>query len=268
MTIPTYVIRGGLEGRERLKVLCRVMWPTTSRLFTEVGIPDDARCLDLGCGSGDVTVELAHLAPKGKAVGTDLDAEKVELARREATDAGVSNVDFRIDDVMDPPRDRELYDVIYARFLLTHLTDPVRALECIRARLAPGGVVIVEDIDFTGHFCHPHSDSFWRYVDWYSTAVQARGADPNIGPRLPGLLRDAGLVDVGVNVVQPAGMTGEAKIISPMTLENIADAVLGAEIATHDELAETVDDLYAFAETEGTFMSIPRIVQAWGRAAH
>jgi hypothetical protein len=96
--------------------------------------------------------------------------------------------------------------------------------------------------------------------------VQARGADPNIGPRLPGLLRDAGLVEVGVNVVQPAGMTGEVKMISPITLENIADAVLGAEIATHDELAQTVDDLYAFAEAEGTFMSIPRIVQAWGRA--
>jgi SAM-dependent methyltransferase len=266
MTIPTYVIRGGLEGRERLRVLCRVMWPTTSRLFAEVGIPEDARCLDLGCGSGDVSIALAQIAHKGVCVGTDLDEEKVRLAREEADEAGVTNVDFRVDDVMKPPGDRNIYDVIYVRFLLTHLTDPPLALRNIRARLAPGGVLIVEDIDFSGHFCHPENDSFWRYVEWYSKAVQARGADPNIGPRLPSLLIDAGLDEVNVNVVQPAGMTGEVKLLSPITLENVADAVVGAELTTHDELNATVDDLYEFAQTDGTFMSVPRIVQAWGRA--
>ncbi len=266
MTIPSYVIRGGLEGRERLRVLCRVMWPTTSRLFDAIGIPEDARCLDLGCGSGDVTLELARLAPKGRAVGTDLDAEKIELARADAAQAGIANVEFTVDDVMQPPTDGRLFDVIYVRFLLTHLPDPAAALACIRSRLAPGGVVIVEDIDFTGHFCHPSNDSFWRYVEWYSQAVQSRGADPNIGPRLPGLLRDVGLVEVGVNVVQPAGMTGEVKLITPITLEAIADAVLQAEIASPDELAATVDDLYSFADDDATFMSLPRIVQAWGRA--
>jgi hypothetical protein len=46
MSNPSYVIRGGLEGRERLRVLARVLWPTTERLFGEVGIPRTARCLD------------------------------------------------------------------------------------------------------------------------------------------------------------------------------------------------------------------------------
>jgi SAM-dependent methyltransferase len=265
-TMPTYVIRGGLEGRERLRVLARVMWPTTSQLFDAIGIAPDARCLDLGCGGGDVTFELARLVPEGRAVGTDLDEAKVAMATDEAAGAGLTNVEFRCDDVMQPPRDGQLFDVIYARFLLTHLTDPARAVACARSRLAPGGVIIVEDIDFTGHFCHPPSDAFWRYVDWYSQAVQARGADPNIGPRLPELLLDAGLVDVGVNVVQPAGTSGEVKLIGPITLEAIADAVLEERIATHDQLTSAVDELYEFATTDGTFMSLPRIVQAWGRA--
>jgi len=146
MTIPTYVIRGGLEGRERLRVLARVMWPTTERLFAEVGIPPTARCLDLGCGGGDVTVAPAQLALEGYAVGTDLDKTKVELARREAERAGTDNIEFRVDDVMTPPVDADEYDVVYARFLLTHLTDPAKALEHITSRLAPGGVLIVEDM--------------------------------------------------------------------------------------------------------------------------
>jgi hypothetical protein len=68
-----------------------------------------------------------------------------------------------------------------------------------------------------------------------------------------------------VTVVQPAGISGEVKLIAPLTLEAIADSVLAAELATAEELGELVDELYAFAEQDGTLMSIPRVVQAWGR---
>jgi len=266
MATPPYVIRGGLEGRERLRVLARVMWPTTSTLFSRVGIEPGARCLDLGCGGGDVTVALARLVPDGVVVGADLDATKLELARSEAATAGVGNVEFRLDDVMEAPTGGEQFDVVYARFLLTHLVDPAKALSNILTRLVPGGVVLVEDIDFSGHFCHPDSPAFRRYVELYTKAVQARGCDPNIGPRLPALLRGAGLDDVEMNVVQPAGFSGEVKLISPITLEAIADAVLAANLAAPDELNQTVDELYAFANTDETLLSLPRVVQAWGRA--
>ena len=266
MTTSTYVIRGGVEGRERLRVLARIMWPTTSALLSRVGVEPAARCLDLGCGGGDVTVELARRAPRGFAVGTDLDGAELEAASAEAASTGVANVEFRIDDVMKPSTDDdERFDVVYARFLLTHLPDPSKALANICARLAPDGVLVVEDIDFSGHFCHPYSATFWRYVELYTEAVRARRCDPNIGPRLPALLADAGLGELGMNVVQPAGFSGEVKSLSPITLEAIADAVLAAELATPQELDATVDELYAFANTDGTVLSVPRIVQVWGR---
>jgi SAM-dependent methyltransferase len=265
MATSTYVIRGGLEGRERLRILARVMWPTTSALLSEVGVAPAARCLDLGCGGGDVTVELARRARQGFAVGADLDGAKLDLARAEAASAGVRNIEFRIGDVMEPAPDDERFDVVYARFLLTHLPDPAKALANIFARLAPGGMLVVEDIDFAGHFCHPYSMGFWRYVELYTEAVRARGCDPTIGPRLPALLADAGLGALGMNVVQPAGFSGEVKLISPITLEAIADAVLAAELTTPQELDALVDELYAFANADGTVLSLPRIVQAWGR---
>jgi SAM-dependent methyltransferase len=267
MATSHYVIRGGLEGRERLRVLARVMWPTTSALLTRVGIPSDARCLDLGCGGGDVTMALAGLAPDGSVVGEDLDETKLDLARAEASDAGLRNVEFRTGDVMTPSNEGERFELVYVRFLLTHLPDPAAALAVTTKRLAPGGVVVVEDIDFTGHFCHPPSAAFDRYVEWYTKAVQGRGCDPNIGPRLPGLLREAGVRDVDVHVVQPVGLTGEVKMIAPLTLEAIAEAVLAAQLTTADELKRTVDELYAYANTDTTLLSVPRIVQTWGRRA-
>jgi SAM-dependent methyltransferase len=268
MTAPsTYVIRGGLEGRERLRVLARVMWPTTELLLGRIGIGSGARCLDVGCGGGDVSVALAALATNGSVLGTDLDETKIEVAAKEAAAAGIGNVEFRLGDVMAPPSGDDVFDVIYVRFLLTHLPDPARAVANLAAQLAPGGVLVVEDIDFTGHFCRPDNPAFWKYVEWYTAAVQARGCDPNIGPRVPGLLIDAGLDDVGIHVVQPAGFSGDVKLIGPITLEAIADAVLAAELATVEELEQTVDDFYAFAHDDSSLLSLPRIVQSWGRRA-
>ncbi len=261
----TYVIRGGLAGRERLRVLARVMWPITKALFERVGVADTARCLDVGCGGGDVTLELARLAANGHVTGIDLDDAKLELARGELAAAGLANIAYRREDLFAAPADAARYDLIYVRFVLTHLADPAKGLAALCARLAPGGAIVVEDIDFSGHFCYPDSAAFRRYLELYTKAVVGNGGDPNIGPRLPALLGAAGVADIGVNVVQPAGLSGEAKLVGPITLEAIADSVLAAGLATREELHQTVDDLSAFASTDGTLLSLPRIVQAWGR---
>jgi SAM-dependent methyltransferase len=264
MTASNYVIRGGVEGRERLRVLARVMGPTTQRLLDGL-VGSRSRCLDVGCGGGDVTQDLARRAPAGSALGIDLDETKLDLARAEAVAARLSNVEYRIEDVTEPIEHDERYDVVYARFVLSHLPDPEGAVANLHARLAPGGVLLVEDVDCSGFFCYPPNDAFARYVELYSKAVRARGADPNIGPRLPSMLRAVGLEEVQVSVVQPAALEGETKLLNPITLEAIADAVLGAGLVTPEELAETIDALWEFARAEGTLLSVPRVVQTWGR---
>jgi SAM-dependent methyltransferase len=264
-TAEHYVIRGGVAGRERLRVLARVMWPTTRRLLARVGVPEDARCLDVGCGGGDVTIPLARLASRGRVVGVDVDETKLRLARAEAADAGVDNLEFWYEDVTRAPHAPGRFDLVYARFLLTHLPDPAEVVGRLVGRLEPGGVLVVEDIDASGHFCHPDSPAFRDYVALYSAAARARGGDPDIGPRLPGLLAGAGLGELGMDVVQPAGFAGEVKQIGPITLEAIGEAAVAAGLVTADRLARLLDELGRFADTEGTVLSIPRVVQAWGR---
>jgi hypothetical protein len=63
--------------------------------------------------------------------------------------------------------------------------------------------------------------------------------------------------------VQPAGLSGDVKLIGPITLDAIADAVLAAGLATEHELNQLADELQALAESDTTLMSIPRVVQAW-----
>jgi SAM-dependent methyltransferase len=261
-----YVIRGGIEGRERLRILARVMHASSSSLFDRLGLQDGFSCLDVGCGGGDATLELGRrVGPAGRALGVDLDSTKLQLARAEATALGVHNVRFEHLDIRDSAVS-EQFDLVYARFLLTHLSDPEGVIQAFRRHLRPGGMLAVEDIDFSGYFTHPESNAFRRYHELYCTTVLRRGGDPNIGARLPGLLAQAGLQSVSVSIVQPIATQGEAKLINPLTMENIANAVLEDRLATREEIDSVVRELYEFAADPATLAGMPRVVQAWGRA--
>ncbi len=266
MTASQYVIRGGREGRERLRVLARVMWPE-SRLVLEPLVGVNARCLDVGCGGGDVTRELARIARDGYAVGVDIDETKLALAHAEASEAGVHNVEFRNENVLEPVSTDERFDVVYARFVLSHLADAAGALQHLVARLSLGGFLVVEDIDSSGHYWYPASDAFEQFVDLYDAIVLARGADPYIGPKLPGMLRDAGLVEVGVRTAQPTALRGDVKALAPITFEAIADTIAAQDLASPDELARIAEELWDYASDERTVSSIPRVVQTWARRA-
>jgi ubiquinone/menaquinone biosynthesis C-methylase UbiE len=261
-----YIIRGGIEGRERLRIISRVMRPTTLALLERAGLRLGLTCLEVACGGGDVAFDMARIVGAGgHIVATDLDQTKVDIARCEAEDQGLDNIEFRVSDIMDEEIATE-FDLVHARFLLTHLSQPAQALTRMRRALRPGGTIVVEDVDFRGHFCHPDCPALWQYVDLYTRTLERRGGDANIGPRLPGLLNEAGFENVRMNVVQPAGVEGELKLIAAITMENVAEAIVGAGLASHADVDRATEELYQFAHTPGTVISLPRIVEAWARA--
>jgi ubiquinone/menaquinone biosynthesis C-methylase UbiE len=271
MTAGSYIIRGGAEGRERLRVLNRALRSDTVALLNRVGVRSGMRCLDAGCGGGDVTLELAaRVVPGGQVVGIDLDETKLGLARAEAARCGIDNVSYVWGDVTN----RGLpagFDLVYARFVLTHLVEPEAATRGFVDLLMPGGICVVEDIDVSGAFCYPESDTYRAALDLYCATARDRGVDPDIGLRLPELLKQAGCHEVAVSVAQPVGarpdVGGEkdAKLILALTIEAITESAVEAGLATREEVHALVDELHALVDDEGTFMSMPRVVQAWGR---
>jgi ubiquinone/menaquinone biosynthesis C-methylase UbiE len=255
-----------LAGRERLRLLARVMHASTSGLFDRLAIGGPLRCLDAGCGGGDVSLELARrVAPSGSVLGIDMDAAKIAIARDEAAARAAANVTFRTARVGEAEFPGE-FDVVYARFLLTHIPDPQPIVTMFHRCLKPGGLLVLEDIDFSGYFVWPESRAFRRYVELYCLAARRNGCDPDIGPRLPRYLQQAGCDAVDLAVVQPMGVTGEVKLVNPVTMENIADSVLAQNLTTQEEVDGIVQALYAFAADPHSVAGLPRVVQAWGRA--
>ena len=260
-----YVIRGGRAGYERLQLLARDRWPDTRALLARAGVGAGMRCIDLGCGGGEVTLELAKLiGPDGTAIGVDMDEIKLALAREVAADRGVTNVEFRAlnVNVWDEPA---TYDVVFCRFLLQHLSQPVALLRRMWAAVRPGGVIVVEDADFDGWCCHPANDGFAFFVRAYCQVLGRWGGDHAIGRKLYGYCLDAGIPDVHVGLLTPLYLAGEGKTLALSTFEATAAAILAEGLAAEDELTTALERLAAFTADPRSLIAGPRVFQLWWR---
>ena len=266
-TLQRYAIRGGQEGKERLDLLACVMLPTTMQLLDRVALIRGMKCLDAGCGGGHVAMLMASIVgPEGRVIGTDIDEEILALARKDAQGASVANIEFQYMDACTPLW-REKFDLIYARFLLSHLRKPERCLAAMVNACHPKGTIVIEDTDFSGSFCYPICAAYDRYTELYQKIVQRRGGDPNIGPKLPAMLRIAGLQGIELNVVQPAHIDGEGKWMAPVTMSRISDALIADGLATEEQVQQILTELNEAAADNATVMSLPRVFQVWGKRA-
>jgi len=265
-----YMIRGGTAGRDRLRVLHNASAAGTAALLDAVGVAPGMTCLDAGCGGGDVTLELAaRVGPTGHVVGLDLDEEKLAVARAEAERAGVRHVEYVRGDLTAAALE-PVYDVVHARFLLTHLSDPVQGARLLAETVRPGGVLALMDIDFSSIAVHPPRPAHARFVELYVATSRARGGDPYVGLRLGELLEAAGLEGVQVRAAQAAGrrshgLEGDVKAIPALTMELIGDATVGEGVATAEIVQATLDGLRAIAADDTTLVLLPRTIAAWAR---
>ena len=261
--VERYVIRGGREGYNRLLVLARASWPDTAALFSRAGIGPGMKCADLGCGGGEVTLEMARLVdPGGSVTGVDMDEVKLGLARQAAVERGVSNVEFLARNLSnwDEP---DAYDVVYSRFVLQHLSEPADLLRRMWAAVRTGGRVIVEDADFDGLCCHPPNAGFDFFVRAYAEVIRRRGGDHAIGRKLYQYFLQAGIPAPQVALVQAVSVRGESKELAWSTLEATAEAILSEGVATLDELAAALASLRQYTDDQTTLIARPRIFQLW-----
>jgi SAM-dependent methyltransferase len=99
------------------------------------------RVIDLGCGFGDTTQRLAELVgADGEATGVDVSEPFIELARREAEEAGAANVRFAVADVQATEFE-ESFDYAFSRMGIMFFANPVQALRNVRQALSPGGTI-------------------------------------------------------------------------------------------------------------------------------
>jgi ubiquinone/menaquinone biosynthesis C-methylase UbiE len=261
---PAYTIKGGRTDADRLARQARVMASATASFLSRVGVEAGWRCLDVGCGDGQVTLQLARtVGPGGRAVGIDVDEDALAIAREAARQAGLP-AEFAGGDATAPP-ERDEFDLAYARLVLSHTPDPVAALRAMQAAVRPGGWVAVEDL-FTGTLrSEPPAPALDRLQEVYSATVRAHGGDPTIGPRLPALLTATGLDQVSEVAVENPMSTVEDKLFLAELVDNMRDTMLASGAASAPQLDELRADVERAARDPERVFHQARIHQVCGR---
>ena len=157
------------------------------------------RVLDVGCGPGTITLDLARRVAPGSVVGIDPAADVVEAAARDAAAQGVENVRFAMGDVYALDVDGRFdgaFDLVHAHQVLQHVPDPVRALRAMRAACVPEGLVAARDSDYHAFTWYPADARLDRWLDLYQRVARADGGEPDAGRMLGAWAHAAGFSEV------------------------------------------------------------------------
>jgi len=152
--------------------------------------------LDVGCGPGTITLDLAARLAPGRVTAIDITEAAIDVARTEARGTNLDNVEFAVGDVHALDFPSGTFDIVHAHQVLQHVGDPVRALSEMRRVCKPGGIVAARDSDYAAFTWYPHNRELDEWLRLYLEAARHNGGEPNAGRHLLAWARKAGFSQV------------------------------------------------------------------------
>ena len=237
-----YTFGDSATASERLARVARVFAPSTEALLARLTDRAPARVLDLGCGPGHTTELLARMFAGATVCGL----EQSEAFLGEAHRTAAPGTSFEHADVTVAPLPGTPAELVYARFVLSHLRHRETVLRGWFDALAPGGALVVEEVDRID----TTDDTFRDYLAITSGLMADRGGELYVGPELSTTVqRLAGtvLVDTSVPV---APITADIATIFSLNLQSWRNDPWVA--AHHDRrtLDELANALHAHRSTQ------------------
>jgi SAM-dependent methyltransferase len=244
--------------RARLDALEGLADPGSTRLLAALGVGPGWTCLEVGGGGGSMTRWLAEqVSPGGRVVVTDLNTKHLDPLKSDV-------VEVRQHNIVTEDLEEDVYDLAFARLVLEHIPERLDVLAKMVRAVKPGGWVFLESVDSMsvlpvsdfGHDLHAKSQSV-RLAEFRSG-----GLDTFFGRKQPGVMRAAGLVDIGnegrVWVMEAGSHSAEWLRLS---MTQVRARLVGPGKLTDEELDEELHNL-----TQPEFQGLsPTIMAAWGR---
>jgi SAM-dependent methyltransferase len=245
------------EAGARFDALAELFNPSTFRHLEALGIAAGWRCWEVGAGGPAVPSWLAaRVGPAGHVLATDIDVSWLNA----------TGYEVRRHDVGAEPPPGSGFDLVHARLVLVHVPQRAAALASMVAALRPGGRLLLEEADpaLQPLVCPDESGPAERLANKlkrdFRTLMARRSADLAYGRTLPGLLRSAGLVEVGADAFFP--ISGPACTrLEQATVCQIRDRLVDAGLATDEEIDEHLRNVAA----GGLDLATSPMISAWAR---
>jgi ubiquinone/menaquinone biosynthesis C-methylase UbiE len=265
LTPTDYVLATGEKAVGRLLMLDDIYAPAGMRGLLKAGLKSGMRVADFGCGVGAMTRNLAGLVGlDGHATGIDLHPPQLAEASALCAGSGLSNVSFWKADACNTGLPDNWFDLVYCRFLLIHVPDPVACLREMKRVLKPGGIIFVEDGDLRSGGSAPSSA-----LDYFGALFERlgprKGVDYRLGRDLYQLVNRAGFEEIEADIYQPAYSRGRERNFLKWSIEEAGAGFIGAGLLTSSELDYTLDQMQRASDNPDILVLMPRMSQVWAR---
>lgn len=260
----TYTLGVGEKGRERLEILNEICNPFTIDFLKKTGLTPGMAALDLGCGTGIVSSLLGELVgPEGSVLGIDVSPEQIKLAKNLISQKAQKNVTFKQLSVHELSQLQNEFDIIYARYILCHVTAVEQVLKHAYNLLKKGGIFVIEDLaGIDALFCYPPNEGYAAYIKVVKGQFEVQNSDPSIGLKLPYLLSRVGFKEIVCRIQQPILQTPIQKKVFRLAVKEVASAIVtSGRVMSEKELDDTQAKLESFEKDPFVFASFFRYSQ-------
>jgi SAM-dependent methyltransferase len=267
MTVDNYLLGHRPSEQERLQHQAEFLVEEANSLFDQIGVTPGARVVEIGCGPrGCLDLLAERVGPDGAVGGVEPNAEAVARARRYVDRRGLRNVHVIHADGRSTGLPAGTFDVVTARLVLVNVPRP-HEIVAEAVRLArPGGAVAFHEADAVSRLCDPPLPAWTQLIDVIKAYSLRNGIDIHVARALPRLLRDAGLIDIGVRplvYIDPPGHL--RRRILEVFVDNLADRLVADGLITPEELERLGGALGRHLDDPTTVVISDLFIQAWGR---
>jgi len=223
--------------------------------------------LDAGCGPGEVMRLMGRqVGPKGSVTGVDIDPEVGAYGLQRVRKEEEAEFHFHAADLLKGETvPGAPFDIVFCRFLLIHMDDPVEMVRRLAALTKPGGTLVAMDYVMAATMVAPPDPVLVRGIEIMNRTLAAAGRPLDAGVRLGGWFREAGLP-------MPYGTDLQGTLIVTHPDLQLAEGVAGfgpqavrLGVATEEEIAGLPDRIRAVAARGEHCYHSPTVGAAWTR---
>ena len=219
--------QGFAEERTRLASMESLWDPGTQALLDDLGIQKAWHCLEIGAGGGSLVQWLAGRV--GKVTAIDIDTRFIESLASDTIE--VRRADIRTDEL---PRDE--FDLIHSRLVFEHLSDRRQILERLVTALRPGGLMVIEDYDWTAFGLEGADPLLERVIEATLSFMERAGFERHYGRHVVADLAAAGLTEVrGEGRARVIDSSSPGFAFFQLSLESVRDPVVEAGLLSRED---------------------------------